>query len=281
VAFSGLRKDRRELSAFTDALEYWWRQPLGRELLDAESVQLEPFLAKTFGYHFLNLGVSPHVSLEHLSPIKHSMVWSPTLVTDAGSSVLVSQADALPLPDDSIDVVVLHHLLDFVENPHMVLREAARVTQHKGHLIIVGFNPVSTWGACRAVHSRYSVPWGGRFIGLSRLNDWLTLLDYRIEDVQTVMRRPAINNSQWLEKTRWLDSIGWLNSFGAAYIVWAKKEVGCSTPIRQPWQQRPFISGVVSPASKGVASRSGTNTHAAISKNADNQEPASINSSKL
>ncbi|WP_417594671.1 class I SAM-dependent methyltransferase [Oceanospirillum sp.] len=253
MKFAGFRQDKRALSDFSEALELWWRQPLGRELFEAESAQLEPFLAKTFGYHFLNLGVSPHVSLEHLSPIKHPMVWSPKLVTDAGDSVLVSQPDALPLPDDSIDVVLLHHLLDFVETPHLVLREAARVTQHKGHLVIVGFNPLSSWGACRFVHSRRRVPWGGRFIGLSRLNDWLTLLDYRIEDVETVMCRPAVNSRSWLEKSRWLESAGMLDRFGAAYIVWAKKEVGCSTPVRKPWQQKQFIPGVVSPASnKGM-----------------------------
>lgn len=255
MKFTGLRKDNRTLAAFSDALELWWRQPLGRELFEAESARLEPFLAKTFGYHFLNLGVSPHVSLEHLSPIKHPIVWSPKLVTDAGDSVLVSEPDALPLPDDSIDVVLLHHLLDFVENPHAVLREAARVTQHKGHLIIVGFNPMSSWNACRLVRSRKKVPWGGRFIGLGRLNDWLTLLDYRIEDVETVMLRPAVNSRKWLDRSRWLDSVGVLNRFGAAYIIWAKKEVGCSTPIRKPWQQKQFIPGVVPSASNKGMSR--------------------------
>jgi len=146
-------------------------------------------------------------------------------------------------------------LLDFVENPHAVRREAARVTQQKEHLIVVGFNHVSMWGACRAGRSGKTVPWGGRFIGLSRLNDWLTLLDYRIEDVETVMLRPAINKGPWLEKTRWLDSVSWLNRFGAAYIVWAKKEVGCTTPIRPSWKQTQFIPGVVTPTSKGMTGR--------------------------
>lgn len=271
MKFNGLGKDKRTLPDFKDGLEYWWRQPLGRELFDAESVRLEPFLAKTFGYHFLNFGVSPHVSLEHLSPIKHSMVWSPERVTDAGDSVLVSDADALPLPDDSVDVVLLHHLLDFVENPHAVLREAARVTQHKGHLIIVGFNPVSSWSACRLMRSRKTAPWGGRFISLSRLNDWLTLLDYRIEDVETLMLRPAINNARWLEKTRWLDSVSWLNRFGAVYIVWAKKQVGCLTPIRRRWEKSQFMPGVV--GSPSASSSRGRTSGAHLSVDEQHHHP--------
>lgn len=252
MAISTLRKDKRKLADFADALEHWWRQPLGRELFEAESQALEPVLGKTFGYHFLNLGTSAHTTLEHLSPIRHAMTWSPRPVADAGHSLLVAEGSALPLSDDSVDVVVVHHLLDFVENPHSVLREAARVTQHKGQLVIVGFNPVSSWSACRLLHSPRRVPWGGRFIGLSRLEDWLTLLDFRIESVEYVMVRPAINRVRWLQKTHWLEGVGALNRFGAAYIVRAKKQVGCSTPIRRSWQKQ-FIPGVVTPASnKGI-----------------------------
>ena len=258
VKFRGFRKDKRHLAAFQNDLEYWWRQPLGRALLDTQQARLEPFLARTFGYHFLQLGVSPYVSLTHLSQIKHPMIWSPCWVRDAGESVVVSDAHALPLPDDSVDVVLMHHLLDFVDNPHMVLREAARITQHKGHLIIVGFNPVSSWGACRYLPWRKrNVPWSGRFIGLKRLHDWLTLLDYRIEDVETVMARPAINNSRWLERTRWLENVRSGGHLGASYIVWAKKQVGCATPIKKRWQQNQFIPGVVAtPSTKGVSRQS-------------------------
>lgn len=254
VKFKGFGKDKRHLAAYQEELEYWWRQPLGRALLDTQQQRLEPFLAKTFGYHFLQLGVSPYVSLTHLTQINHSMVWSPKWLKDAGESLLVSDASTLPLPDDSVDVVLLHHLLDFVDNPHLVLREAARITQHKGHLIIVGFNPLSTWGVCRYLHWRKPVPWSARFIGLKRLNDWLTLLDYRIEDVETVMLRPPIKSSRWLKRTSWLESSRGGGRFGASYIVWAKKQVGCATPIRRKWQQNQFIPGVVpSPSTKGLS----------------------------
>ncbi|OPX55043.1 Methyltransferase domain-containing protein [Oceanospirillum multiglobuliferum] len=254
VKYRGFRKDRRHLGAFQDGLEYWWRQPLGRAVFEAQEQRLEPFLAKTFGYHYLQMGISPHVSLTHLSPIKHSMLWSPKLISSPAESILVADAHALPLPDDSVDVVLVHHLLDFVDNPHQVLREAARVTQHKGHLIIIGFNPTGFWGGCRFIPWKKSVPWGGRFIGLKRLNDWLTLLDYRIEDIETVFLRPAINNSRWLQRTQWLESVGFLGHFGASYIVWAKKQAGCATPIRRKWQEQ-FISGVVPSASTKGASK--------------------------
>lgn len=255
VKFRGFRKDRRHLAAYQSDLEYWWRQPLGRALLETQQERLEPFLSRTFGYHFLQLGVSPYVSLTHLSQIKHPMIWSGNWVKDAGQSVLVSDAHALPLPDDSVDVVLIHHLLDFVDNPHQVLREAARITQHKGHLIIVGFNPVSSWGLCRALPlKKKKVPWNGRFLSVRRLHDWLTLLDYRIEDVETLMARPPINSSRWLERTRWLESVRRGGRFGGCYIVWAKKQVGCATPLRKQWNQNQFIpGGIVSPSTKGVS----------------------------
>ena len=41
----------------------------------------------------------------------------------------------------------VHHLLDFAESPQDILREIARVTLPMGHIVLVGFNPLSFWGA--------------------------------------------------------------------------------------------------------------------------------------
>ncbi|MGE0153329.1 MAG: ArsR/SmtB family transcription factor [Reyranellaceae bacterium] len=48
---------------------------------------------------------------------------------------------ALGLPDDSFDVVTLHQVLHYAEDPQAVLEEAARVLQGGGRLIVVDFAP--------------------------------------------------------------------------------------------------------------------------------------------
>ncbi|MGE0660775.1 MAG: ArsR/SmtB family transcription factor [Reyranellaceae bacterium] len=48
---------------------------------------------------------------------------------------------ALDLPDDSFDVVTLHQVLHYAEDPQAVLEEAARVLRPGGRLIVVDFAP--------------------------------------------------------------------------------------------------------------------------------------------
>ena len=48
---------------------------------------------------------------------------------------------ALDLPDDCFDVVTLHQVLHYAEDPQAVLEEAARVLQPGGRLIVVDFAP--------------------------------------------------------------------------------------------------------------------------------------------
>ncbi len=77
--------------------------------------------------------------------------------------------DICHFANDNIDVVLLHHLLDYVDSPQDVLREAARVVLPMGHLVIVGFHPVSSWGLWRQVaRFRGRAPWTGRFIRAGR-----------------------------------------------------------------------------------------------------------------
>ena len=52
----------------------------------------------------------------------------------------------LPFASQSIDLVVLPHVLEFSKEPHQILREVERVLIPEGQVIICGFNPVSMWG---------------------------------------------------------------------------------------------------------------------------------------
>jgi len=55
----------------------------------------------------------------------------------------VRQAEVqnLPLPDRSVDLVTVHQVLHYLDNPAAALREAARVLQSNGRILIVDFAP--------------------------------------------------------------------------------------------------------------------------------------------
>ena len=162
------------------ALQQWFDGRLGNSVLSMERNQVSRILPDLFGYHILQVGQRADAHLLDSSRIHHRIVTSG--IATAGTAQnphLVCKCTALPVATESMDVVVLPHLLEFAENPHQILRETERALIGEGHVIILGFNPWSLFGLWRLFLAwRDQPPWHGRYIGLTRLKDWLTLLGF-------------------------------------------------------------------------------------------------------
>ncbi|WP_315983155.1 methyltransferase domain-containing protein [Aliamphritea spongicola] len=146
-----LLKQQPPLEECLPALREWFDSDLGQQLLDAEQALLDRLLPTLFGYYLVQISVDNRLDLGRESPIKHRIRINPVIELGMNEQALVAKNEELPLEHNSCDVVVLHHALDFAQSPHQVLREAARILRPGGHLILLGFNPVSTWGLYRAL----------------------------------------------------------------------------------------------------------------------------------
>jgi SAM-dependent methyltransferase len=146
--------------------------------------------------------------------------------------------DALPLPDASVDLVVLPHALELALDPHQTLREVERVLVPEGRVVIVGFNPTSLWGLRqRFGHMRRGLGFGrgsglylpraGDFIGYWRARDWLRLLGFEVEAGRFGCWRPPLESERWLQRFAWMDRVGdrWWPVLGAVYVICAVKRV--------------------------------------------------------
>ena len=67
-----------------------------------------------------------------------------TLALEPGAA-LAADPLQLPLASQSVDLVVLPHVLEGHPNPHDVLREVERVLMPEGQVVISGFNTASLW----------------------------------------------------------------------------------------------------------------------------------------
>ncbi len=160
----------------------FWAEPAGKALHRAERACLGPVCDGLFGVHSLELGMAEPLS--DMSPVRHPMRWSPTRELAQHPATLVCAPDALPLPDGCLSLVVVHHLLEVVPDPHHLLREAARVTRDDGRLIIFGWMPLSAAALVRLCPSRRRrLPWCGHWRTPGRLRDWLAFVDFQIERV--------------------------------------------------------------------------------------------------
>ncbi len=216
-------------------LAQWFLTPLGQEFLASEQALLEHILPDLFGYHALQLGQVTPCHLLKGSRILHKLLADKQPISVEGLSALCAMPEQLPFASDSVDVVLVHHLLEAVNRPHAILREAARITIPEGYLLIIGFNPWSLWGLWRFCQMPWSQsPWLSQSMSAQRLHDWLTLLDFEVVGVETAYFRPPINSPALRQYFLWLEALGqryWPQG-GASYVILAQKKSSCITPIR-------------------------------------------------
>ncbi len=224
-------------------LTQWYSSALGQSILDRLEVQLEGSLSEVFGYQGLQIGnMAPDRDLFKSSGLHRR------IILDAPGSQADIHADVLQLPvaSDTMKLVMFFNTLDFCDQPHQALREADRVLADDGQLLIIGFNPLSAFGARHALTGwRGKAPWNGRFYSRIRVTDWLSVLNYRVQSSDALFIRPPINSKRLLRRTRHLERVEpWLGGLGGLYVLLARKQTLPLTPSKRQWrrQQRPNVS---------------------------------------
>lgn len=237
-------------------LDRWFNSLLGSGLLALERAYLEQALNNLFGYHLLQIGNINNINLLASSRISHKIILDFYQGQEhRESSVFISDSQSIAIESDSMDVVLLPHVLEFEASPHQLLRETERILIGEGHVVIIAFNPWSLWGLWRMFLAwREEPPWNGQFISLPRLKDWLTLLDFEMVKSECFYFRPPFKNPGLMKRLQFFEKLGrfgW-SFFGGVYMVVAKKRVVPLTPIKMRWHQRRrmIASGVVEPSAR-------------------------------
>ena len=246
-----------QTSATPATLRQWFAVEPGLAVAAAEQALAADALANLFGYHILQLG-NPYASpLIACSRIQNQVVLGIGASCDGAAVRCLDEA--LPVQAGSVDVLVLPHVLEFARSPHAVLREAERVLIPEGHLAILGFNPWSWFGVWRrAAGWRGQLPWRGRFVGMTRLRDWLTLLGFEIERSEKLSFRPPVARPGLHARLETVERLGqhFWPVFGNVYFVLARKRVVAMRPIRARWarQRRLPATGVIEPTTREARS---------------------------
>jgi SAM-dependent methyltransferase len=236
-------------------LGQWLRTPPGRYLLLWEQDHLDRAVVDAFGYHALQLGLPelealranrmPHRWVACDSRVEPEPLELPppsdddiTTTAPEARIALHCEFDALPFPNQSIDLVVLPHSLELARDPHLALSEVERVLVPEGRVIIVGFNPMSLWGLRQrmgagserlglARRGSLFLPRAGEFLAYGRVRDWLRLLSFEVEAGRFGCWRPPLRSQTWLDRNAWMERVGerWWPVLGAVYLIVAVKRV--------------------------------------------------------
>ncbi len=247
-------------------LRAWYETPPGSLIAAVERQLLGRFLPDLFGFHIVQLGCHHLDGLLDGSRISHKVRIDLGHTLNANADMHCIE-DALPLAANSIDVVVLPHVLEYALDAHRVLREAERVLIGEGHLVILGFNPWSWFGLWSSM-TRWQgrVPWHGHFIGAARVKDWLKLLGFDILHVERDSYRPPAGRARINRNLEFMERFGALcwPPLGNVYLIVARKRVEGLTPLRASWRQRRrLVAGsVIEPSTRaGVPAAAGTDLY--------------------
>lgn len=217
-----------------------------------EQTQYDQVVADIFGFNALQIGMR-ECDLLRANRIPFKFRCDNDIPGDKpGERVDVrSELQHLPFASASIDLVVLPHILEFVDNPHQVLREVERVLVPEGQVVITGFNPYSLWGLRRRVAGHGGAfPWRGSYLSVMRLRDWLALLGFETRAGSFGCYAPAAVQEKWLRRWRWTELAGnrWWPIAGGTYLLQAIKRVHGMRLITPVWKERGARAKALSPA---------------------------------
>lgn len=264
-----------------------WDSVSGQYVHAWESNLMAHWLSDLFGYYAIQLGHGARISALAENRCSERCVFE--LLSDSGveeqqagsmeededhqgfeeglNVAWVDDFAHLPLESESVDVVVLPHTLDEHVDPRAVLREAHRVLRGQGRMIILGFNPLSAWGAqaklapcAYAGHHPFGFYAGLPHapIHIQRLKDWLELLNCDVVQGAYGCYAPYVRSAQWLRRWHWTEAAGdrWWGFAGAVYALMVVKRVYAPTwvggvpiqRVKRPWVRRPVVGASVPPA---------------------------------
>ncbi|MDR2365766.1 MAG: class I SAM-dependent methyltransferase [Zoogloeaceae bacterium] len=223
-------------------LEAWQHTPQGRYVLDWETARLDVAVADVFGFNALQIGLPERDFLRaNRMPLRQTLNDAP----DASGGVACAFTH-LPIAAQSVDLVVLPHVLEFYPEPHQILREVERILRPEARLFILGFNPLSLWGMKRrltsaAARQQQGFPWNAHYLSVARIKDWLKLLGFEVDRGAFGIYAPPCKSEQWLLKRwRFMELAGnrWWGFAGSVYMLRAVKRVAGMHLILPAWDRR-------------------------------------------
>ncbi|WP_092485514.1 class I SAM-dependent methyltransferase [Candidatus Ichthyocystis hellenicum] len=205
-------------------------EQLGRKALQEwEQSEIDKIVRDIFGDIALQIGTSHNTRLLQESRINNKIT-----LDNTGNPSILAQFDSIPILSDSIDLVVLPHILESSSHPKFILQEVHRTLRPGGSIVLTVFNPWSFWGIHQVISGNNDLG-----IPLSRIKDWMNLFGLHIIRGSFGCYRPLTGNKVLHERLEFLERMGnrWWPLAGSVYIVCAIKEVaGMTLIMKNRWR---------------------------------------------
>lgn len=160
----------------------WYQTPRGKLLKELEVAHLRRSITVSCQQTVLQIGgLGWENEFIDCSLYKHYIVLDAKCLGSDEAKKIQAKAYSLPLKSDSVDMIIVPHLLEFDAYRFQTMREIERVLKPEGIVLIVNFNPWSIWVRYQYLWElKMADSWRGHFISHSRVLDWLKLLNFEL-----------------------------------------------------------------------------------------------------
>ncbi len=229
----------------------WFKSRSGHAVLGQEKKLIDDAVENLFGYYMLQFGCVSKSSLMQASRVSHKLIIDEKkhVFNDAKTTAaeqkpstqwILANLDFLPIGVEKIDVALLPHTLETVNDPYYLLRQVDKMLLPEGHMVITGFNPMGCLSFRLRFFKKQQIPVKPHINRAKRLKEWLEVLGYEVEEVRysPVMCFSANERyprwAQLVEKIeKMLQKLG--IEFGNVYCLRAKKKVDAPTLVGMKW----------------------------------------------
>ena len=135
-------------------LQKWYRRPVNNSIRKIMNDQIPKIKKHIAGNNVLFIGLS-----EFSKKFNSEKNLSFIAVDEITSSDHIRESKKLPFEDNSHDVIIIIHALDYTENPYELVREIDRIATDDAKVALMGFNRFSLWGTLKPFMNKLNPPW--------------------------------------------------------------------------------------------------------------------------
>ena len=140
VLFNAIEMILQENNNTKVQLKEWYKQTSGQHFKRIISKELDTIKDIYQGRHTLFCGSSEYKKI--IEKNNRGTFFS------IDEDLLISSSNLskkLPFEDNSHDVIVLSHGLEYTHNPYLLMREVDRIATDDALILVIGFNKFSLW----------------------------------------------------------------------------------------------------------------------------------------
>lgn len=164
-------------------LEQWLMTAMGKIILQHEHETVDPIMEQSFGYLALQIGL-PNVDYlaKHHARKKLVLTVADEVPYSCNHPYINANPTQIPLESQSVDLVILPHILEAHPTPQQILKEVHRILINEGKIIVLGFNPIHICGFRHLYGSPLAPPISyRRQLSQHKVKEWFKLSGFELD----------------------------------------------------------------------------------------------------